>query len=447
MSLPPSMVHRSGNKLVVRSVVSGDKLYGTSEAEEEASMGGGGDGGSVEDAAHLADKRFDDVPSGQPIDCDKGRLLANLVDEELPQCKVKRNYACSSCSYYTQNPRYYLHHLKNVHKEKIRIYECPHCLYASKHSQKLQRHIHMVHVMGKRKLLIKAKGPAPNAPASPCPEEFLAAVEVSQPDDCGSVASGADDHQIELSKEYSDPSPPSRPASPEEPRLSSPPPVDEPFDEGPLKCSLCSFSSRNPNLVTRHERLVHLKKKFYRCTKCDYITHMKARFTKHVKYHSMPMIKCEMCDFRTPYKWNLDRHNKNHFANGAFKCSQCNFTADIKQSLTVHEMNHHVPPVNQNGVAGGAVSTPAKRRCRVGASDVIDREEVVAATTITPIPTPVPPVPTSVTVEPDLDDLELLRMERESLPIMPAELELDSSAMTSDEVAQVCFAHFYFLCI
>lgn len=100
-------------------------------------------------------------------------------------------------------------------------------------------------------------------------------------------------------------------------------------------------------------------------------------------------------------------------------------------------MNHHVPPVNQNGVAGGAVPTPAKRRCRVGASDVIDREEV-AATTITPIPTPVPLVPTSVTVEPDLDDLELLRMERESLPAMPAELELDSSAMTSEEVAQVC---------
>lgn len=437
-------------------MVSGDKLYGTSETEDEAAMGGGDDG--AEDAACLADQ-FDDGPSslsGQLIDCDKGRVqLANLVDEELPQCKVKRNYACSSCSYYTQNPRYYLHHLKNVHKEKIRIYECPHCLYASKHSQKLQRHIHMVHVMGKRKLLIKAKGSTPNAPPSPPREEFASAgggADTSQADECSanSVASGADDHDIELSKEYADQDPPSGRTSPlpvePEPdhQLDSGPPVaDDPSDgAGPLKCSLCSFSSRNPNLVTRHERLVHLKKKFYRCTKCDYITHMKARFTKHVKYHSMPMIKCEMCDFRTPYKWNLDRHNKNHFANGAFKCSQCNFTADIKQSLTVHEMNHHVPPVNQNGVAGGTVPTPAKRRCRVGASDVIDREE--GATTITPIPTPVLPIPTSVTVEPDLDDLELLRMERESLPTMPAELELDSSAMTSDEVAQVCLLVFDF---
>ena len=97
---------------------------------------------------------------------------------------------------------------------------------------------------------------------------------------------------------------------------------------------------------------------------------MKARFTKHVKYHSMPMIKCDMCDFRTPYKWNLDRHCKNHNGRGAFRCSACNFTADIKQSLTVHEMNHHVPPVGQ--AAGLGVG---RRRNKVGASDAAAAED------------------------------------------------------------------------
>jgi hypothetical protein len=58
------------------------------------------------------------------------------------------------------------------------------------------------------------------------------------------------------------------------------------------------MTSKSQTLVARHERIVHLKKKFYRCAKCNYVTHMKARYTKHVKYHSMPMIKCEMCDFR-----------------------------------------------------------------------------------------------------------------------------------------------------
>lgn len=137
-----------------------------------------------------------------------------------------------------------------------------------------------------------------------------------------------------------------------------------------LKCSLCSFTTRHQGQLTRHEKQEHIKTKFFRCTKCSYVTHIKARFTKHVKYHSMPMIKCDLCDFRTPYKWNLDRHYKNHNGHGSFKCSACNFTADIKQSLTVHEMNHHVPPVGQ--AAGLGVG---RRRNKVGASDTTAAED------------------------------------------------------------------------
>lgn len=32
------------------------------------------------------------------------------------------------------------------------------------------------------------------------------------------------------------------------------------------------------------------KSKFFSCNKCNYVTHIKGRYTKHVKYHSMPMI-------------------------------------------------------------------------------------------------------------------------------------------------------------
>jgi len=155
------------------------------------------------------------------------------------------------------------------------------------------------------------------------------------------------------------------------------------------ECSLCTFTSSNPSEVLKHERTAHLKKKFYRCSKCNYVTHMKARYTKHVKYHSMPMIKCDLCDFRTPYKWNLDRHYKNHTGDGAYRCALCNFTADIKQSLTVHEMNHHVPPVGQPASAGSGAGA-ARRRNKVGASDSTVLEEEI-----------------------DQEELELLRMERE----------------------------------
>lgn len=121
------------------------------------------------------------------------------------------------------------------------------------------------------------------------------------------------------------------------------------------KCILCEFTTVGEEQLIQHEKLEHNKTKFFRCEKCSYVTHIKARFSKHVKYHSMPMIKCSMCDFRTPYKWNLDRHMKNHGGNGAYKCSVCNFTADIKQSLTVHEMNHHVPPL-ANSLRDGEMS-------------------------------------------------------------------------------------------
>lgn len=128
------------------------------------------------------------------------------------------------------------------------------------------------------------------------------------------------------------------------------------------KCTLCSFTTLSRESLIAHEREDHAKTKFFRCHKCSYVTHIKARFSKHVKYHSMPMIKCMMCDFRTPYKWNLDRHMKNHGGAGPFKCSACSFSADIKQSLTVHETNHHIPPIEHNGGAssGGENSSQFK---------------------------------------------------------------------------------------
>lgn len=290
----PSMVHRSGDSLVVRSVVSGDALF-------------------VEDV-ELSDDSVD-----------------------LPECKIKRNYSCATCDYFTQNPRHFLYHQRDVHNEKVKIYECPNCLYASKHFQKLVRHSRMVHGA-----------------------ESASAVDMKK----------QNQHQEDSDGEDL--------------------PPEEPAEDGKaalLKCSLCSFTARSQQQLAKHGSKEHIKTKFFRCGKCTYVTHMKARFTKHVKYHSMPMIKCEMCDFRTPYKWNLDRHCKNHNGKGAFRCSACNFTADIKQSLTVHEMNHHVPPVGQ--AAGLGVG---RRRNKVGASDSTAAEDAAAATAQVRVISPLSPI-------------------------------------------------------
>lgn len=96
------------------------------------------------------------------------------------------------------------------------------------------------------------------------------------------------------------------------------------------------------------------------------------------------MIKCDLCEFRTPYKWNLDRHLKNHMGGGMYQCSLCNFTAHIKQSLTVHIQNHHLSPDKARS---------ARRRNKVGASDQLNE---------------VNPAETAM----DADEAELLRLER-----------------------------------
>ncbi|XP_067210948.1 zinc finger protein 721-like isoform X2 [Linepithema humile] len=74
------------------------------------------------------------------------------------------------------------------------------------------------------------------------------------------------------------------------------------------------------------------------------------------------------------YKWNLERHMRNHGGGGAFKCRACNFTADIRQSLTVHESYHHDPPVGQvnrksNNAFERKPRNSPKRYNQVGASD------------------------------------------------------------------------------
>lgn len=314
----PSMVQRTGDTLVIRSLVSGDQLYVNDSGTEQYS---------------------------EDTDCNEDLVTAE-DDKELPQCKIRRNYSCSNCNYFTQNPRHFLYHLRDVHKEKVRIYECSNCLYASKHFQKLLRHTKMVHSNN----------------------ENIEFTTVSK------TKSHRKRRRVDTE----------RPRA-EEPKVDPDPPDKKPKQDlknlddttgklsTELKCSLCSFTTRHQAQLTRHEKLEHIKTKFFRCSKCSYVTHIKARFTKHVKYHSMPMIKCDLCDFRTPYKWNLDRHYKNHNGHGSFRCSACNFTADIKQSLTVHEMNHHVPPVGQ--AAGLGVG---RRRNKVGASDTADAERELA---------------------------------------------------------------------
>lgn len=148
------MVQRDGDKLIVRRVVSGDEVF-LNQTDSPSSAS------SSKDAQHQSSSasnqslaeiypREEDLSKFGLILEDSAQKSStsetgDSIEQQLPQCKIKRNYSCSNCTYFTQNPRKYLTHLRDVHGEKIIINECKRCLYASRHYQKLVRHMKMVH--------------------------------------------------------------------------------------------------------------------------------------------------------------------------------------------------------------------------------------------------------------------------------------------------------------
>lgn len=357
------MVQRSGGTLIIRSVVSGDQIFlDNSDCEKSPSS----DSNKLVHNSHSSDDNNligigdDDLIADSVDESDNNNTVhvaaVKKDDSSLPQCKIKRNYSCNNCSYFTQNPRHFLAHLRDTHGEKIIINECKHCLYASRHYQKLVRHMKMVHGSTEG---LEEQAQSRKRASQLAREQKKRKIQHSMGSADETATNSSSVPSIMTNKPVTHTN--------ERNQMNS-----EILNQKFLKCTLCAFTTLYRTQIVEHERDEHNKTKFFRCQKCSYVTHIKARFSKHVKYHSMPMIKCVMCDFRTPYKWNLDRHMKNHGGAGPFKCSACNFTADIKQSLTVHEMNHHVPPV---GHASGM--SMARRRNKVGGTDIPDRFPIV----------------------------------------------------------------------
>jgi len=395
------MVERSGNHLVVRSLVNGVPLYQTAlEGGEDVGLPTtqglqpllGTDTLERQLEQYRVSNLMYPIPlpgsvpvgAAAPADLVQEKVEGALHpegnpsnnEEELPQCKIRRNYSCNQCSFFTQNPRCHLSHLRDVHGERIVINECKLCLYASRHFQKLVRHMKMVHgcsddaggvpgsggqLRGKRNLSREVRkrrleeSIEMQATAGPCLNPSLVRMLQNGPP--------LEQLKIELQKEEQQLLASVQAYSRQQEMLQLQQIVDNndnifsmayefqaklmPSKQSEsLKLDQNNSSSDSEEASkspTPDNFELPPGEKQFQCQKCSYSTPIRSRFKKHVKYHSMPLIKCSSCDFHTPYKWNLDRHTKNHGAHGHFKCSACDFSTDIKQSLTIHELNHHVP--------------------------------------------------------------------------------------------------------
>lgn len=373
MDSAPSMVHRAGDQLIVRRVVSGEQLVLDQRGQalqdnsdnnalldlrkdptKEDRIGDSNNSSSNNNnqfqqtqyplplslpaavAAALtlqANFKLDQIRADtfqqqqhERHDLDD-HLSGNKSDSDanLPQCKIKRNYSCNNCSFFTQNPRKFLVHLRDVHGEKIVINECKFCLYASRHYQKLVRHMKMVHGSTeginepghfrrrekRRRMSADARQKQmqkqmPSFSTSASSSSANVSTAASKTVDINAINQMIQlqnqlqmQLQAQLQNQYQESLPQDIPSDDEMASLDISMNIS-PNGTKVFKCILCEFSSMEEAQLIQHETDEHAGTKFYRCKKCSYVTHISARFNKHVKYHSMPMIKCALCDFRTP---------------------------------------------------------------------------------------------------------------------------------------------------
>lgn len=219
--------------------------------------------------------------------------VENSDQQEFKTAGMSRNYFCIDCKCSTRNPRLYLEHRRDFHKEPISIHKCDLCVYASKHSQKLARHLRTVH----RDLVqdtIQSTSSANFAPSFEVVSDNLQSIQASK-----------------------------------NTRLST--------------CKLCGLFTVSKTVLMDHIRTQHPDVRIYKCDQCDYSHYIRDRYNRHHRYHSMNHIRCKMCEFQTIYRWNLERHMRHHIdaVSFGFRCNKCNFTASTKQSITAHEIAHH----------------------------------------------------------------------------------------------------------
>lgn len=221
---------------------------------------------------------------------------SNPAEPEHSQRKLNRKYHCVDCNSFTFEPRTYLEHRQQIHGETITIHGCLVCNYASRHANKVSRHMKMVHHLTGESL-----------DAWKSQSKMTVSHSAIADTNSGPAATKIGHTKV-------------------------------------FKCTICNqFETVLRNSLMDHVRENHPHIDIHNCDICNYSHYIKDRFRRHVKYHKMEKIHCEKCDFETVYKWNMERHMKHHTVSltNTFSCDVCGYSATAKQSITAHKMTHH----------------------------------------------------------------------------------------------------------
>ncbi|KAG1704375.1 hypothetical protein GQR58_004032 [Nymphon striatum] len=211
----------------------------------------------------------------------------------LPPTKNRRTYSCNgNCQFNSKNPRQYLYHRRDHHKDKIQIFACEQCVYASKQSQKLERHIQMVH---------EKRVPTATYAISPMIPSPIKMVTRSK--ERKSAGNSFDDY-ID-GEEY------------EETFDNLEEEGDEPKD-GEVAENSCSdkdaveSDSKNDQSVNNNTDTPSAKCKSYFCHRCKKVISDEEHYKKHLPTSPNAKYKCSWCEFSTDISTVLLKHMKFH---------------------------------------------------------------------------------------------------------------------------------------
>jgi len=234
----------------------------------------------------------------------------------------ERQYNCKNCDYFTNNPRSVLYHRKEFHSEKINIYECAYCQYASQYSGKVERHTLLRH-----KINISSSQNGKKT--------------IKQATNTITNNSHLFDYSTLNQTDYTE----------EEP-IESMEYTDDCTQSNNYKCPYCTYhTADNQSEYISHVR-DHLNGKSFRCVLCnllykyrgDCVVHLKRKHRNvdiqahsYVDHFNLDTVDPNQIYILLKPKQNLEEESDEKL----FSCSYCDYKANYKGDVFKHQSRKH----------------------------------------------------------------------------------------------------------
>ena len=107
--------------------------------------------------------------------------------------------------------------------------------------------------------------------------------------------------------------------------------------ESSFKCSLCTFTAANIDLLAAHMTALHTGQKPYFCPRCKFRTATSLQLTEHINFYHNRKRRCGSRHYQTGS--DLQRPMRDQ-ETGSFLCSQCEYETMDRANFVRHWSRH-----------------------------------------------------------------------------------------------------------